>query len=748
MESPGPTVNRTAALRALALVLAWVGCVLATTPWWALFPTDRIAPISIAACAIPLVLPAVAVQFRRSATASGTATLLAFVAYALGAVLRSPLAFDELARGFTRSPAQLLSATPPFTEPRALMIVPIACSWMSAAIVGEAVARSARNGVVVATWLAAFVGAYAMTADESQHAVGPAFALAAVASAFVLTRHLVATTRTRDEGLLRLALSRAVIGVGAFGLAAGVALVVPDSSAAESPASLRRAPAVHVAEPISPLRELATMRDEADPETPAELFVVTTDGDTAGYVALAELGSYDGDTWRFSRRFEPTGGHIPGADTTGVPSQRQHYEITDLRDLRWMPYMVRPEAVEGISVQHDPASGMPFPARPLTSDDGYVVVSRAPVQSLAVLDPADAALTPGPARSIDDTLLPLDGRQVLTEVVAQFEDDLGIAARREPGRFLYALLVEFRGARRMDMADGPLDAGAERADGMSLSEVVAAVVGRREATPEQFATLFTLVAREIGVPARLVTGFRVGGESGHTLAAGRYRVTDADAWAWASVRLRDGWVVADPTPGAGTTAVTTTTAPPTGGPSTTLPAEVGVEADESTTSVAIAPRVPPDPPAPPVDWLRTVAIAVAVVVLGAPLLYQLRRAARRWQRRNGGPQERVVGAWQEVLDALAIETSAPIAAATAPEVVARLRTRCGDRAAEPARSLANLANVAIFNTQREVTEDEAARAWHAQRMLASSLRRARSLSDHLRALVRFRGASPGVGAEV
>ena len=39
--------------------------------------------------------------------------------------------------------------------------------------------------------------------------------------------------------------------------------------------------------------------------------------------------------------------------------------------------------------------------------------------------------------------------------------------------------------------------------------MINAVTVDRAATPEQFATFYAVVARYLGVPARLVTGFRV-----------------------------------------------------------------------------------------------------------------------------------------------------------------------------------------------------------------------------------------------
>jgi hypothetical protein len=78
-----------------------------------------------------------------------------------------------------------------------------------------------------------------------------------------------------------------------------------------------------------------------------------------------------------------------------------------------------------------------------------------------------------------------------------------------------------------------------------------AVTVDRAATPEQFATFFAVVARYLGVPVRLATGFRVpaAASTAGPLPPGSYQLTDRDAWTWDEVPvLGYGWVTVDPTP--------------------------------------------------------------------------------------------------------------------------------------------------------------------------------------------------------
>ena len=84
-----------------------------------------------------------------------------------------------------------------------------------------------------------------------------------------------------------------------------------------------------------------------------------------------------------------------------------------------------------------------------------------------------------------------------------------------------------------------------------------AITVDRAATPEQFATFLAVVARYLGVPSRVVTGFRVPAAASATgpLPAGDYSLTNRDAWTWDELPLAGvGWVVVDPTPAATTIA--------------------------------------------------------------------------------------------------------------------------------------------------------------------------------------------------
>lgn len=190
---------------------------------------------------------------------------------------------------------------------------------------------------------------------------------------------------------------------------------------------------------------------------------------------------------------------------------------------------------------------------------------------------------------------------------------------------------------------------------------------------EQYASAMALMARELGLPARVVLGFAPDDED--TGEEGTARdpdepvvVTGADVRAWVEIAFEGhGWVTFDPTP-----------------PESQTPQD-----DTESSPADPEPQVvqPPPPPADPVDppdddtdqpqtqdgaedaglslWQR-IGVAAGIgagmlLVLLAPLLAiaLLKARRRRRRRRDAVPLRRVVGGWQEVLD-LATDLRRPV----------------------------------------------------------------------------------------
>jgi hypothetical protein len=249
-----------------------------------------------------------------------------------------------------------------------------------------------------------------------------------------------------------------------------------------------------------------------------------------------------------------------------------------------------------------------------------------------------------------------------------------------------------------------------------LAEVASAVTVNHAATPEQFATLFVTVARSLGVAARLVTGFRVAPGAGGIVPAGTTTVTNRQGWTWAEIPVVGmGWVVVDPTPAA-TTAIPTppASAKASATTTTTTPAQNAVPAADGAGHAL----------APPVkvtshrgDGLSSwwiVGFVLGGMVGLVSLVFAcvaLRRALRRVRRRRGPPPGQAVGAWMDVLDALARAGADPGAATTTREVADLTGRSFGPDFVEPVRRVGGLADRAIFSAGASPDSHAAQAAW-------------------------------------
>ncbi len=184
---------------------------------------------------------------------------------------------------------------------------------------------------------------------------------------------------------------------------------------------------------------------------------------------------------------------------------------------------------------------------------------------------------------------------------------------------------------------------------------------------EQYASAMVLMARELGIPARLIYGYR---GTGSTAVMGR------DVAAWAELQFDDlGWVVFDPTPPK-TRVLEDEDAPrpPTPRPHIENPPPPPQEPEipPADEDMPIEPAEPPEQPTQ-IDWGE---IGTWAAILGIPLLtvvlpvafilgMKLRRRSRR--RTDGVLANRWAGAWAEVVDRARDLGRSPSASATRSE---------------------------------------------------------------------------------
>ena len=547
---------------------------------------------------------------------------------------------------------------------------------------------------------------------------------------------------------------------------------------------------------IDPVDALAALRDE-NPRAPARpLLSVNTDLPSTGYLAVAVLDDYDGGSWSLDSVFTPTGGRIPAAPTasgvaslgstavgrSGWATVRQRDTVLAPLPLPLLPALDRPVDVTGTGVSADAVTGMLLSSPAGAAAASYTVTSEAPETTLAMLPAADgigavAGLTvagaagagPPPAAAL--LALP-DGASSALPTLLRF---LATLTGRRPAptvAFLQAVMSRLQATeRRVDPALAPQGqapasvrsrrppattappgaSGPTETEGTSLSQVINAVTVLRSGTPEQFATAYAMVARYLGVPARLVTGFRLGSSSnGELVAAGAHQVTNRQAWTWVEVPVAGlGWVVADPTPDAVTAG---TTPPPVAESAVTTvppPEANAVPSNQITGGHALAqPARPKVPRSHPVPWWQVglaliISMALLALLLGPGVAGARRLVRRRARRGDGGiePPRLAVGAWLELLDGLQQAGMPPERSATTAEVATEAGRHFGAHVTDPVQQVGRVADRAVCSVRGGPDRAAAEQAWEVQRALRRTIHRGLDHRQRARSLLAV-GSAP------
>jgi transglutaminase-like putative cysteine protease len=328
--------------------------------------------------------------------------------------------------------------------------------------------------------------------------------------------------------------------------------------------------------------------------------------------------AYDGEGWQAPGNARPavTAGAVPGATQTGGAT------------VTTTPQTVLP---------HPPSVLGTSPADLSYDPDSELLASPTAISTYTVhtwvTDPGADALSVATVPSdVPATLsaVPSCAQALLAPLAQQVRSAAGL-----PG--VQAALL----AKRLSSA--PYSYAPKAPPGEGCASIANLFDRQHRGTSAQFATVFALTARLLGIPARVAVGYL----PGH-VASGVDTVTDGDAYAWAQVEFTGlGWVDFDPTP-----RDKSAKNPPV------YEKQAGVQKLENTRQPKPGPSGPahamPLPPVPPGLSTTVRAFLVAgplvLVVLawaGAAWLWGARRRIRR--RRASSPADRVLGAWDELL---------------------------------------------------------------------------------------------------
>lgn len=519
-----------------------------------------------------------------------------------------------LAAGLTDSWQLTLQSTwPARADAELLLFVPLA-ALAAATIAVELLRRpllALLPGVAVLGISQAYVALTGLTAMLA------AFGFAVVAAVLLAATdkgETVARTRRPVVALL-VVVPTLVLGV------AGALLATAVDPAGQPAYSLRDKqfaplPPERVASPLDELTEHLRNPDDA-------VLTYSTDAPVDRW-RLVVLDQFNGVTWTPSTQPRRLGTGLSASVPATEHTAHVEYASTD---GPWVPSQALPASVTGLAPLVDETSGtllVPGRVGPVSYDlSWWEPTVRADVLGDAAIDPT--------ART---------GFGDLGEVPDGIADLAGKAVQDTRPAFQTALVLE-----RYLRENYTLATGSELPSGNGWPQLQTFLLDTKRGTTEQFAAAYVVLARMIGLPARIAVGFRAAG------AGDDVTVRGGDVLAWPEVAVEGvGWVPLDPAGApSGTGVEAKGLASVTAEARENLPPpedlrDPSLRDDDSTSTAADDAAL--DLPVVPI--LAAIGILAVGWVLGVPLA----RFARGWLRRRRPGARAVVGAAAEARDRL------------------------------------------------------------------------------------------------
>ncbi len=539
--------------------------------------------------------------------------------------------------------------------------------------------RSAAQGLVPACGLFVLCGAI----GAPEHRVAVSAIMVASVIGFVLVQRMTAGSTTdawfggrRGRSARRLAARGTMIGALAVVVVVAVNPFLP-SHDGRGALGWKAGPGGDdgIRSVESPIVDLRTRLVE---DSTTEVFTVKSP--VPSYWRLTSLDTFTGSIWESTDTYQQVGHTLPGAPRPrrGQTSITEDFHIKNL-DSIWLPAAFEPEAVTGAGdVTYDPISASLLTSRSTSDGLTYQVASVLPGAGLDAVTLTHAGALPAGGALRRYLQLP---RAIPASVVA-LAHRITAGARTE-----YARAIDIERYLR-----GPLFTYSLHppTDGYGISALRTFLLDTRTGYCQQFAGSYAVLARIVGVPTRLAVGFVTGTED----ASGTYHVTDADAHTWPEVYFPgDGWVPFEPTKGNGFAipggdaytgstlgGATSTVTPPV---AITTPHTAPSQAPVATTapSAVVAPRIAvhatrarPHAILRPAVLGLMAAIGLALVWAGATVAWRRRRWRKRRRATEGRARDRVLLAWHEVGDELALQGVRRRPEETFAEFTARVTT--------------------------------------------------------------------------
>lgn len=461
---------------------------------------------------------------------------------------------------------------------------------------------------------------------------------------------------------------------------------------------------------------LVAARWQLDPaEAGRPLFSLATGPDAPqNRPTWATFSTYNSIAWIEPPTYGVSGDAVPAAEV-GAPDRAYDAgtRVTVAVGLpgQWVPVPQRVDQVlSSVATRVDPVSGI-VAAVSSPVDQAFDVRYSLPVAAPDAVRDAGPALSAGldPAIAIPG---PLGGP--MATLAQEVADEAGDSTWDR----LVLLSQRLREGRYAAAPAQALAAGPPDRSYAGLDRVLSEGVGFQE----QFAAIWSIIARSWGVPTRLAIGFPVDDAT----TDGVRTVMTNDVSVWAEARLDGlGWVAFQPSPQdreAGRPAVVKPLTPdqvptqpkPTPSPSgSTSPSGGGSDGAQSDASpVATVARSIP--------WTLVIPALLLLFGIGWLAYVALRRRRVRDRLRQGSGREQVLGAWTWARLLLA-EAWIPLARSYAPAADADPPQDLPDDVARSVVALARLAGPALYGAEKPDAE-AVAEAWRGAEAVGRSVR--------------------------
>lgn len=421
---------------------------------------------------------------------------------------------------------------------------------------------------------------------------------------------------------------RASLAIAAVAVLAAVVLpsVLPHRAALTLPGSgPGRGSTVALTNPVADLQRNLTRGEDVD-----LVHITVPDGAPApAYVRLSVLDEFDGTSWRVGSRSWPShngtvSGAFPPAPALDLPGQRVPWRVTVsnafvsdwLPTPRWTASLLAGPGwrydSEALDVHRAGSQGS-------TAGESYDAVEYLPAITPAALS---ASTTQDPALHGDHTALPEDQ--------PAWVHDLAVRVTRG------ATTDYARAAALQEFFQRNFTYSTATAPGNGFAALGAFLNSARSGYCEQFAASMALLARELGMPARVSVGFL----RPERLRANSYAFSAHDLHAWPELWFRGiGWVGFEPTPTSHTGSVPSWSRPPR----TTTPSSSASPTTAPSSGARPERRLPEEGSTASaedgVDWRLPAGVGAIVLLAAATCLPRVVRHAQRRRRLGSGDVE-------------------------------------------------------------------------------------------------------------